>query len=129
MTPAPPFPVLVFDGDCSFCTSAANKARAWLRLPQVEPWQNLDLDELGLTTAECSAALQWVDRQGQVRSGHLAIASALRYRGGAWGMVGRGIALPGLNQLSAVVYRLIARNRHRLPGGTPACRLGDAKNR
>ena len=30
-------PVLVFDGDCAFCTTSASLARRWLRLDRVEP--------------------------------------------------------------------------------------------
>jgi len=33
------------------------------------------------------------------------------------------VVLAALRPLAGVVYRIIARNRHRLPGGTPACRL------
>jgi predicted DCC family thiol-disulfide oxidoreductase YuxK len=38
-------------------------------------------------------------------------------------MVAWGMRLPGLRQLSAWGYRMVARNRHRLPGGTPACEM------
>jgi hypothetical protein len=33
------------------------------------------------------------------------------------------MALPGIRQLAGVVYRLVAKYRHKLPGGTPACKL------
>jgi predicted DCC family thiol-disulfide oxidoreductase YuxK len=31
------------------------------------------------------------------------------------------IELPGIRSLAGVIYRWVARNRSRLPGGTPAC--------
>ncbi len=117
-------PLLVFDGDCGFCTSSA---RWWQRhwgLEHVEPWQFLDLESLGLTAAECERAVQWVDVDGSVAAGELAVIAALRHAGGGWGVLGRAMALPVVRQLAGVVYRLVARFRHRLPGGTPACKIG-----
>ena len=46
-------PILVFDGDCGFCTSSAGFGRRLLGVEHVEPWQFLDLDELGLTPEQC----------------------------------------------------------------------------
>ena len=123
MTSPTDLPVLIFDGDCGFCTSSANKAREWLRLPRVEPWQHADLPPLGLTPHECNEALQWVGVDGEIHSGHAAVAAAMRFRGGLWGVLGRVIPLPVINILGSAAYRVIARNRHRLPGGTPACAI------
>jgi predicted DCC family thiol-disulfide oxidoreductase YuxK len=116
-------PVLVFDGDCSFCTSSAHAARRWLGLEHVEPWQFLDLDALGLTETDCQEAVQWVTVDGSIVSAEQAVIAALRHAGGAWRALGRVLDLPGTRQLAAVTYRLIARHRHRLPGGTAACRV------
>jgi predicted DCC family thiol-disulfide oxidoreductase YuxK len=38
-------------------------------------------------------------------------------------LVARTMRAPGIRVLSAAGYRLVAKNRHRLPGGTPACEL------
>ena len=65
--------------------------------------------------------MQWVGSDGTVCSGHEAIAAALRSAGGPWRLVGRALLLPGVSLVAARVYRLIADNRQRLPGGTPAC--------
>ena len=115
--------MLIFDGGCGFCTSSANRVREWLRLPRVEPWQHADLLRLGLTSHECNEALQWVGLNGEIHSGHAAVAAAMRFRGGLWGVLGRVIPLPGISFLGSAAYRVIARNRHRLPGGTPACAI------
>jgi predicted DCC family thiol-disulfide oxidoreductase YuxK len=119
-------PVLVFDGDCGFCTSSARWIEA--RLPAdtaVEPWQSLDLDSLGLTEAEVTAAAYWVDDEGSLHRGHLAIGRALVTAGGLWGIVGRLLVSPPLTWVARPVYALVARYRYKLPGATDACRLPD----
>ena len=63
---APNLPLLVFDGDCGFCTTAARFGQRRLRLEHVEPWQFIDLDALGLTEAQCLQAVQWVAADGSV---------------------------------------------------------------
>ncbi len=122
-TTEPGRPLLIFDGDCGFCTTSARAGQRWLGLDHVEAWQFLDLDALPVTEQECEAAVQWVGADGTVASAHEAVIAALRQAGGFWVVPGRVLALPGLRQLAGVVYRAVARNRHRLPGGTPACRL------
>lgn len=120
---APGRPLLIFDGDCAFCTTTARAWQRWLHLEHVEPWQFLDLEPLGVTREQCLQAVQWVDEAGDVASAEHAVVAALRHAGGAWGVIGRLINLPGIRQLAGVVYRLVAKYRHRLPGGTPACKL------
>ncbi|PXX54790.1 hypothetical protein DFR70_12384 [Nocardia tenerifensis] len=36
--------------------------------------------------------------------------------------------IPPINWLTAALYHLVAVNRHRLPGGTPACTLPAPKH-
>lgn len=121
---APNGPMLIFDGDCSFCTTSA----MWIdrRLPDtahVAPWQRLDLEPLGLTEADVTAAAYWVDESGSTYRGARSIAKALVASGGAWKVVGIALQVPPISWLAALVYVVIAKNRHRLPGGTPACKL------
>ena len=65
--------------------------------------------------------MQWVEIDGTIRSGHEAVAAALRSAGGVWALAGRVLLAPGISPIAAGAYRLVADNRHRLPGGTPAC--------
>ncbi|TDT16614.1 putative DCC family thiol-disulfide oxidoreductase YuxK [Ilumatobacter fluminis] len=116
-------PLLVFDGDCAFCTTWARRGQRWLGLEHVEPWQFLDLDELGLTQDECEQAVQWVTDDGDHCAAEFAVIASLRHAGGVWAVLGSVMALPGIRQLAGVVYRLVAKYRHKLPGGTPACSL------
>src|SRR5262245_21097291 len=117
-------PVLLFDGDCGFCTSCAHLLERIGTDAEIVPWQLADLDELGITAAQAADAVQWVGEDGSVRAGHDAIAASLDAAGQPWRLVGRAIVLPGISQLAAAVYRVVARNRHRMPGGTPACATG-----
>lgn len=116
-------PLLVFDGDCGFCTRSAR----WIqrRLPdgvRVEPWQLLNLDELGLTVDDVTGAAWWLSpTQPRPARGHEAIGWALAAAGGVWGAVGRLIVRRPGSWLARPVYAVIARNRHRMPGGVPAC--------
>ena len=123
MTGAPRRPVLVYDGDCGFCSTAARFAQRVLGPVRVEPWQFLDLESLGLTAEQCERAVQWVAEDGTVHPAELGVIAALRHAGGAWRVMAVLLALPGVRHTSAVVYRVIARYRHRLPGGTAACRM------
>ena len=119
-------PLLVFDGDCAFCTSSVEFLRRWVDRTGrygIEPWQRVDLSAYGLTEADCVEAAQFVDVDGAIHPGHRAIAEALRQGAPGWRPVGRLLTLPGINALASRVYGWVAGHRHQLPGGTPACAL------
>lgn len=121
----PVVPVLLYDGDCAFCSSSVRFLRRIVkRLPEVAPYQFSDLEALGVTADECAEAVQWVGRDGARASGHLAVAQVLLGAGRAWPHVGHLLRAPVVSPIAGWVYRWVARNRHRLPGGTPACSLG-----
>ena len=116
--------LLVFDGDCGFCTSSARWIEA--RLPsntEVSPWQVLDLDSLGLSNHDVTTAAWWIDDNGQKWRGHAAIGRSLATAGGGWGLLGRTVATPPVSWIARPLYALVARYRYRLPGATDACRL------
>jgi len=116
--------VLLYDGDCGFCTSCVRLLERIGPDAEIVAWQLTDLAELGLTEAKAADAVQWVQANGAIRSGHEAIAAVLSTAGGAWRIVGRTLLLPGFSWIAARLYRLIADNRYRLPGSTPACAVG-----
>lgn len=120
MTPASTF---VYDGDCAFCSSCARFVER--RIPSgaaVVAWQRTDLAELGLTPDECEQAVQWVSPTGKA-SGPDAIARLLLDAGSFWRLPGWLLRLPPVRRVAWPAYRWIARNRHRLPGGTATCSL------
>ncbi|NYI05035.1 thiol-disulfide oxidoreductase DCC family protein [Allostreptomyces psammosilenae] len=125
-------PVLVYDGDCGFCTRAARFAEARVRPDaEITPWQFTDLAALdagrGLVTEERARhEVLWVATDGRVYGGAQAVARALlagRAARRAWAVPGALLTLPPIRWAAAGVYRLIAVNRHRMPGGTAACAL------
>jgi predicted DCC family thiol-disulfide oxidoreductase YuxK len=119
-----PRPVLLFDGDCAFCTSCARLLERRVRpAATIVAWQFADLAELGVTPEQATAAVQWIEDDGRVRSGHEAIAAMLGMAGPLYRSLGRLLLLPGISAIAARAYALVAANRHRLPGGTPACKL------
>jgi uncharacterized protein YbjT (DUF2867 family)/predicted DCC family thiol-disulfide oxidoreductase YuxK len=120
-------PVLLFDGDCGFCTSAARWAEGGFRHGErAEPWQLLGdemLDSFGLSVADVEQAAWWVDAAGTRERGHRAAGMALQAGGGWRQVLGWFVLTPPTSWLAAAVYRGVVRWRYRLPGGTPACRL------
>lgn len=135
---ASPRPTLVFDGDCAFCSSSARAVVRWVR-PQAEvaAWQHLDLDALGLTQEQCQESLRWVrpvaggppsegmQSDGMLvhRAGARAVAAVLLAGRAPFPVLGLVIDSVPVRQPAQWVYGWVARNRYRLPGGTPTCRL------
>lgn len=131
-SPSPPSagarrPVLIYDGDCAICTRFSRLVTERLRRHErdftVAAWQHLDLAVYGLTPQQCDAAVQWVGADGTVSSAQDAVARTLLAARLPLRPLGLVMLLPGVNALAGLVYRWVAANRHRLPGGTPACSL------
>ncbi len=117
-----PQPTLVFDGDCGFCTRSAEVARRILPAGvAVTAWQFADLAALGTTAQRAQREALWIGGDGRVAGGATAVSRALRAAGGVWALLGWLLAVPPLSWLARIVYRVVAANRMRLPGGTPAC--------
>lgn len=125
-------PVLIYDGDCGICTKMARLVTSRLRRREsdfaVAAWQDLDGDgsglaAYGLTWEDCDRAAQWVAADGTVSAGENAVARALLASRLPLRPLGAVMLVPGINALAGVVYRWVANNRSRLPGGTPACSL------
>ncbi|MCG6495127.1 thiol-disulfide oxidoreductase DCC family protein [Kitasatospora sp. A2-31] len=130
-------PVLVFDGDCAFCSTCVVWAERYPRQTlasagwEAVPFQFADLaglDALAGGRGEVSweraeREVLWVTPAGRVYGGAQAVARLLMRSGGAWAYLGGVLALPPVRPVAGAVYRWVARNRHRMPGGTPACAL------
>ena len=131
--------ILLYDGDCGVCTRLAGFVARRLRPSRpagarasgpaygISAYQDADLSPLGLTTTQCDAALQWVDSSGRISSAQDAVARLL-LASRLWARpIGALLLAPGINALAGAVYRTVAANRSRLPGGTPACQLPAAQ--
>ncbi|MFC9327706.1 thiol-disulfide oxidoreductase DCC family protein [Kitasatospora sp. NPDC057015] len=130
-------PVLVFDGDCAFCTSCVTAAERYLRQTLASagwdavPFQFADLAALdaraggrGEVSGErAGRELLWVTPGGRVYGGAQAVARLLMRSGGLWAWAGGVLALAPVRPVAAAVYRWVAANRGRMPGGTPTCAL------
>lgn len=120
----PDGPVLIFDGDCGFCTTSARFAGRWVdrkRRYALRPWQELDLAAYGLTEADCIEAAQFVRADGSVHPAQFAIAEGLAHGAPAWRPLGWLVRAPGISWVAGKVYTWVADHRYQLPGGTPAC--------
>ena len=125
MTPGRRLEVLIFDGDCSFCSSSARLlARMTRNRVLIKPYQFTNLEDLGLTVERCEKAVQFASSTG-VFEGHLAIAQALKASRTPWAIAGWFITLPVVTSVAFMVYDWVSKNRNRLPGGTPACATTD----
>lgn len=119
--PSPP--VLVYDGDCGFCTRSVRLVE---RLPVqvvLVPWQSTDLAALGTGEERARREVLFIDEEDLVHGGADAVSALLRRCKGGWRVPGYALAVPGLRAMASLTYRGVAANRHRLPGTTPACEL------
>ena len=115
---------LIFDGDCGFCTTTANfiKARSTAAI-DVHPWQFIDVARFGLTE-EQTASRVYFAFEGKTYGGHAALAKVLlAQRNWIFKAIGAIMLTPPFSWLAHLGYLLIAKYRHKLPGGTPACKL------
>jgi predicted DCC family thiol-disulfide oxidoreductase YuxK len=120
-------PTFLYDGDCAFCTACVEVIERRIPVPaRIVPWQSADLDALGVTAAQCEEAVQWVGADGVTAAGPDAIALLLRASTPVWRVLGAVLRSRPVRAAAWPVYRWVARNRHRLPGGTAACALPQA---
>lgn len=115
--------LLIYDGDCGFCTQTARKFGDFAgESAAIAPWQSLDLTEYGLTETDCTTAAYWV-QDGVAHRGADAFVHGLAVCDNPMRLVGKVLGLPPILWLAHRVYPLVAKYRHRLPGATDACRI------
>ena len=123
---------LIFDGDCGFCTTAASWAVRHSKVPiHSLPWQFTDVTRFGLLIPQAQAHVWLVVGEEKFR-GHEAIAKWLILQPNKlYKAAGQIMFIPPFCFIFAGLYRMVARFRHKLPGGTPACKLpgGQVPNR
>lgn len=114
-------PLLVFDGECGFCT----RSLGWLRLVdrkrliETAPYQRAGVPEqLGISREQCAASVQWRGADGSRAEGAEAVNAALSF---ALGTRWPERVYRHSTGVQRRLYRWVAENRRRLPGMTPWC--------
>jgi predicted DCC family thiol-disulfide oxidoreductase YuxK len=108
--------LFIYDGDCGFC----RKWAGWLEQRvcadvRFSSFQELgDLTPLGLTVDDVQTASCLIEHGCPYRGGR-GIARAMARGRGVWKFIGLVLDLWGVRAASALGYKLVARNRHRLP--------------
>ncbi|MCY4035894.1 MAG: DCC1-like thiol-disulfide oxidoreductase family protein [bacterium] len=120
-----PSGILIYDGDCGFCTATARWAERRLSGDAclVVTSRQADLGALGLTEGDVTRSAWWIDPDGTCFDEHRCIAKALRAMPAPWPALGRILTLGPISPLARRAYQLVASNRHRLPrfGRPKAC--------
>jgi predicted DCC family thiol-disulfide oxidoreductase YuxK len=108
--------VLLFDGECGFCTRLVEEAGD--RLPadvDYRAFQTAPLATYGVSAAEARHSLHWVSVEGRLGHGSEAVARLLLASGGAWSLLGRLLLVPPFSFVAAGAYWLVARTRAHIP--------------
>lgn len=114
-------PLMLHDGDCGFCTRTAGMVvRLGIDIDDASI-QETDLAAYGIDPERALREMPFVTADGSVAYGHRAWAGVLATGPLPCRLVARVIVAPGVDRVSARVYRWVSENRFRLPGGTPSC--------
>jgi len=122
--------VLIYDGDCKFCQlSLEFGIRHLSTFPKYVAFQKIDPIKFGLTIEQVKTQI-WLVAQGpdqtKPQGGHLAAGEILlMQKNPFYKVMGWLIKTPPTSFLADVIYRWVAKNRHRLPGGSRQCKLED----
>jgi predicted DCC family thiol-disulfide oxidoreductase YuxK len=122
--------VLIYDGDCKFCQLSLEFGLRHLRhFPKYVAFQKIEPAKFGLTLEQVKSQI-WLATEGYgskfSKGGHLAAADILlMQKNPLHKVLGWFIKTPPTAIVADFVYRWVAKNRHRLPGGSRECKLED----
>mgnify|MGYP000558926918 CR=1 FL=1 len=119
-----PATTLIFDGDCAFCSRCVVWGIANLsNFPNPLPFQKLSPGDFGLSDKDVRKAV-WLISGNTVLSGARAVAWILKQqKSRGWQLLGTFIDWCPIRPFSALAYRFVAVNRHRMPGATTECKM------
>ncbi|MCP3167070.1 thiol-disulfide oxidoreductase DCC family protein [Myxococcus qinghaiensis] len=110
--------VILYDGHCRICSGAAREFQRMLggRGTQLRSFRDEGVLEAfpGISAERCENAMQLVQADGRVLEGAEAIVRALGRH--PLGRLLYVYYVPGLRQLSDVLYRVLARYRFKIAG-------------
>jgi predicted DCC family thiol-disulfide oxidoreductase YuxK len=122
--------VLIYDGDCQFCQLSLDFGIKYLRIfPQYVAFQKIDPKDFGLTAQQVRSQI-WLAQKSPTTvaalGGHLAAGAILKLQPSSWlRVLGWLASNPPTSWAAGLVYKIVAANRHRLPGGSRACKIED----
>ncbi len=120
--------LLVTDGDCGFCQASAtflqkHFAGNWVN----QPSQSFDYTTVGLTAEDVAKQVWFVRDSGDVDEkwgGAQAVAKLLLEQRRVWIKPLAVLAfVPGFREIAQWLYRVVSRNRGKLPGASSSCEL------
>ena len=107
----------MYDGTCGFCRYVVSRLSERWRLPgRRVAWQSADIGALGLTEEQVRARMWYLAPGMAPVGGGVAFAAWLATGGPGARRVASLLRAPGVRAVTEFVYRLVARNRHRIPG-------------
>jgi predicted DCC family thiol-disulfide oxidoreductase YuxK len=116
--------VLIYDGDCAFCRHWVDKTRDVLPVfPKALTSQSISLDDYGLSVEDVTRYAWLITPTRHVAGGAIA-RTLLIHQPRFWlRLLGHLLSVWPFPFLADAVYRLVAKNRHRLPGSTAQCEV------
>ena len=116
--------VLIYDGDCAFCRHWVDKTRAFLpAFPTAITSQSITLDDYGLSVDDVTRYAWLITPTRHVAGGAIARTLLIHQPRFSLRLLGYLLSVWPLPLVADTVYRLVAKNRHRLPGSTPHCEV------
>lgn len=114
-------PVVLYDGSCKVCITAADQLRALDKEGVIDwkdandPVQRERFPKIDWKRAEKEIHLVHVD--GRVRTGAKAVRDIAEMIGGDVGRAAaKAMDLPGVRDAADVIYAIVSENRHRIGG-------------
>ena len=117
--------IVIYDGDCGFCQSTVNtlKKLDWLKSFIFIPFQNETvLTKYPFITKEmCEKEIYLVSENKKYYGGYDAFKIMSVYLPLTF-LISWFFFLPGVVQIGRLVYKLIAKNRHKIKIGNKVCK-------
>jgi predicted DCC family thiol-disulfide oxidoreductase YuxK len=120
IVPAPERGLLLYDGECGFCSRSVRLLERFARKPFEKRPSREVLDTLPDEVARTvSGQMLWLAPDGTIWGGSQALLHVLRATGWSW--IAFWLGNPFVRPFTWAGYRLVARLRHRV--GAPVCEL------
>jgi predicted DCC family thiol-disulfide oxidoreductase YuxK len=122
--------VLIYDGDCQFCQLSLEFGIKNLRIfPPYVAFQKINPQDFGLSEKQVRSQI-WLAQKAPANTsalgGHLAAGAILKLQPSRLlRFLGWLASTPPTSWAASLLYKVIAANRHRLPGGSRACKIED----